>query len=296
MEKVCGHLKFNLFAMKIDKVIFTMSEQYSPFWNIVSRVYKTYLNIEPVGFFFGKKTNTDINEDYGIVNEISFDLNFPKLIQLTWFKFWYTSQEPDITWLIGDIDMLPLQRFWFTENIKDVPEDFYIHLNPTICALLIGKDPSTWELHGSYTQGGADLCGHYHVAKGSIFKKALNLNNNFLDDIHLITKDHKYGLGNLVSHWPKTEDKLLWCAEENYSSEVLFQNVKKGAISYQGFSFDHSHYKIDKHYFQENTSTYNCSQERLAKNNYIDIHCSSPYSKQESALINVLKWANIIQN
>ena len=33
-----------------------MSEQYSPFWNIVSKVYKTYLNIEPVGFLFGKKS------------------------------------------------------------------------------------------------------------------------------------------------------------------------------------------------------------------------------------------------
>lgn len=278
--------------MTINKVIFTMSEQYSCFWNIVSQVYKTYLNIEPVGFLFGQKSNTNIREDYGSVHEVLYNNSLPKLMQLTWFKFWYTSREPNTTWLIGDIDMLPLQRSWFINNIKDVPDNCYIHLNPSICALLIGKPPNTWETCGSYTSGGADLCGHYHVAKGSTFKKALNLSENFLDDVNTITKDNKYGLGNLSASWPKTEDKHYWCAEENYSSEVLYKNVKNGMINYQGFCFDHGLYKIDKGHF--NGSDYSFDTNKLSTNGYIDIHCSSPYVNQEQALMKVLQTANIV--
>lgn len=278
--------------MKIDKVIFTMSEQYSPFWNIVSRVYKTYLDIEPVGFLFGQKSNTNIDETYGAVYEMTYDESLPKLIQLTWYKFWYPSQEPDVTWMIGDIDMLPLQKNWFADNIKNVSDNSYVHLNTSICALLISKALDTWEKHGSYTLGGADLCAHYHVAKGSTFKKGLNLSSNFLDDIVTLTKDNKYGLGNLQPHWPKTEDKLLWCAEENYSSEVLFNNVKNKAICFEGFYFDHNTYKIDKGHF--NGADYTFNSNRLASNSYIDIHCSSPYDAQEPAMMRVLKLANII--
>ena len=41
--------------MKIDKVIFSTSDQYSPFWNIQSKIYKEALGIEPVCLLFGKK-------------------------------------------------------------------------------------------------------------------------------------------------------------------------------------------------------------------------------------------------
>jgi hypothetical protein len=32
----------------------------------------------------------------------------PLLIQITWSKFYWPTLEPDATWLIGDIDLLPL--------------------------------------------------------------------------------------------------------------------------------------------------------------------------------------------
>ncbi len=38
--------------MKIDKVIFSSSEQYADFWPTISRVFKENLQIEPVCLLF----------------------------------------------------------------------------------------------------------------------------------------------------------------------------------------------------------------------------------------------------
>ena len=49
--------------MKIDKVIFTTSVEYSDFWNINSKIFKTKLGIEPVCLLFGERSKTDVTEE-----------------------------------------------------------------------------------------------------------------------------------------------------------------------------------------------------------------------------------------
>jgi NDP-sugar pyrophosphorylase family protein len=152
--------------MKIDKVIFTTSEEYSDFWNINSKVHKEYLGIEPICYLFGKKENTNMNEDFGPVYEISYDERFNWLLQLTWYKFWVAQYYPNDVIMIGDIDNIPLQRNWFIDDIEDYSDDCYVHLN----AEGIGDQ---WVAKGGNLTGGTDLPGHYHVAKGTTYKKSL---------------------------------------------------------------------------------------------------------------------------
>ena len=102
--------------MKIDKIIFSCSEEYSDFWNINAQVWKNFLNIEPVCLLFGKKKNTNMSDEHGQIIEMPILPNLNKLLQLTWSKFWYTKNEPNTTWIIGDIDMIPLQREHFNKN------------------------------------------------------------------------------------------------------------------------------------------------------------------------------------
>ena len=70
--------------MKIDKVIFSTSEEYSKFWNIQSKIYKEVLDIEPICILYGEKKNTDMTEEYGKVIERDFDPTLPKVLQITW--------------------------------------------------------------------------------------------------------------------------------------------------------------------------------------------------------------------
>lgn len=279
--------------MKIDKVIFTSSEKYSDYWNINSKVYRELLDVEPVCFLFGKKKNTKVREDYGKVVEMSYIPQLPKLLQITWFKFWYTSQEPDTTWMIGDIDQIPLQRNWFIDNIADIPDDYYIHLNSGVLAANRGLPSNAWENMGGNVQGGVDIPGHYHVAKGLTFKTALSLRESYVQDIEYIVNERRYGLGIVdpYSSFARDEETFYWCAEENYSSEILFKNLLQGKFKYKGFSYNNYENKIDRS--RINGSNYLYELNKLKSNLYIDIHCMRSYSEQEESLKEILSHINI---
>ena len=85
----------------------------------------------------------------------------PTIIQALIGKFYFTKTEPDTTWLIGDLDLYPLQQFHFKEYIKDIDEDKYVHLNP-------------YAYGTGWRNSINGLAGYFHVAKGRIFEKELN--------------------------------------------------------------------------------------------------------------------------
>lgn len=115
--------------MKIDKVIFSTSVEYSSFWNIQSQVFKEALGIEPICLLYGKKSDTTMHEKYGQVIEREFDESLPEVIQITWSKFDFPKTEEETTWMIGDIDMVPLNKQYFVDNIAEYEENAYLHLN-----------------------------------------------------------------------------------------------------------------------------------------------------------------------
>ena len=240
--------------MKIDKVLFSTSEEYSGFWNIQSKIYKEALGIEPVCLLYGKKENTNMTEEYGNIIEREFIEDLPKVIQITWSKYDFPKTEPDTTWMLGDIDMIPLQKFYFTEHIKDAPDDadVYLHLNlagislprrGTLDAFLREGSEVHQRNQGNYNTG-ADLAGHYHVSRGSNFEKLFSQNRTFREQIEYITSAHRYGLGP-AGQAPKPEgiDELMnagsyyWCAEESYSSEQVFNAIQNKEISFHGYCY-----------------------------------------------------------
>jgi hypothetical protein len=171
------------------------------------------------------------------------------------------------------------------------PKDF-IHLNSTCISQMIGKPYNAWETVGGNIQGGADLTAHYHVAKGSTFKTALNIRNTFEEEINHIISQNKYGLGINSPGWSSDPEKFYWCAEENYSSETLFNNLKAGKYRYKGFHYDITDDTIDRSKMIQNEYQFDIN--KLLAYNYINIHCLRPYSIQEQSLLNILKVANII--
>jgi hypothetical protein len=267
--------------MKIDKVLFSCSEEFSDFWNIVSEIFKTKFNIEPVCLLFGNISNTNMSETYGKIVQFDYIENLPKILQVTWSKFYYTNTEPETTWMIGDIDQLPLNKSWFVDNISKLSDDCYAHLNTSACAENMGLPFDGW------LKGLCDLPAHYHVAKGKIFGEFLELKGSLEDQILEITTNKIGSLENL-----KTIDNhtnFFWCEEERVSSKRLFSKLNTNRIKL--FAYNNKIYKICRSRYNFSIDDYIYNEEFLKKEGYVDIHCERPFLKTKNQIEKILKIA-----
>jgi len=243
--------------MKIDKVIWASSIEYSDFWNINSKIHKKYLGIDCTLLFYGKKSDFDLSEEFGEVIECSFDDGIDPIAQLIFNKWYYTKNEPETTWLIGDIDQIPLVKDHFIDKIEHINENSYAHLAED--ALGFG-----WRKN----QG--RLAGYYHAGKGSVISKALNLGKPLIDHTKELIKQSK-------------QDKSpVWAYEEAYIPKLIIENGyldKFESINRSPRS------KICR------SSNSNFDLEKLKNGEYIDYHCPRPYIKNKETINTILSIA-----
>ena len=157
--------------MKVDKVIWSSSAEYSDFWNINSLIHNKFLGLDCVLLLYGKKKELGLSEEFGKIIELDFEEGAPHIPQLVFNKWHYTKNEPETTWLVGDIDQIPLQKNHFINIVKDVPEDSYAHLAEDACR---NAGAPYWK----ETKG--PIVGHYHIAKGKTFDKTFLLKYNYI--------------------------------------------------------------------------------------------------------------------
>ena len=203
--------------MKIDKVIFSSSEEYSCWWNVQSKVWKTFLNIDPVLLLYGSKKKHNLSEEYGQIIECKYeepptssifgDLRSFNMRQLIFNKWYYTQNEPETTWLVGDIDLLPLQKNHFIKNISEIPDDYHVHL----CSNRLPRR----------------LTGHYHVAKGKTFSAILELQRSLVEHSFAqlagaqeLTKTDWESLNTQPAHGGS-----VWTYEEYYTTDLIKKNI-----------------------------------------------------------------------
>lgn len=241
--------------MKIDKVLWASSPEYSDFWNINSMIHNKLLGLDCVLLFYGKKKDYDLSEKYGTIIECDFEHSDNKLPQLVWNKWQHTASEPETTWLIGDIDQIPLQKFHFIDQIKYVTDDFYVHL---------AEDAFTTDWKFTRER----LVGHYHVAKGKVFSEALDLKSKtLLDHVKTMLKTSKL------------ENKPIWAYEEWYTADLIKKN--KYLNKFKGFNRPFER-KICR-------STGCRHDESLINHNYyVDIHCPRPYNSHSKIVNSIL--------
>jgi hypothetical protein len=267
--------------MKIDKVVFTCSVEFSPFWNIQAKLYKKGLGIEPVCLLYGKKSDTDMTEDYGQVIEVPPIPDFP-LIQLLWAKFHFPLTEPNTTWMIGDLDLVPLQREHFVERIAPAPDDAMLHLNAqnqffSVGCRRLAKDAGL---------NGMDLPGHYFVAKGALFN-VFTQGKSIEENLRYIFSSDRYGRGPLDG-LPKGDSQYYFVFEEHYGSELLAKACLNGfkLVPYY-YNNGNNRQRIDRAAWTGSDYTYDSS--KLAEGQFVDIHCARPYAIQKDALYRVIK-------
>jgi hypothetical protein len=302
--------------MKIDKVLFSCSEAYAPWWGIQSKIWKTKFNIHPVCLLYGDKQKCNMSEEYGEVIENRFDTSLPNIIQIQFSKFYYPKNEPDTTWIIGDMDQIPLQTEYFLDGLESISDDAYGNLNYTLTAQMRagvrpdgfpGMASDAFLKLGGAVNGGYDLPGHYHVAKGKYFESLFFNNKSFEEVLRYVMESKRYGFHTEESQ--KTLNKEIhggfWVAEESYTSENIWYGLKKGVIKeFYGKEYHIWNQKIDRvgrltdsngRWIPQWTgSDYLYDENRLKNKGYVDLHCHRPYHEQEKAMIKILEIAGMI--
>lgn len=298
--------------MKINKIVFSSTEPYSDYWNLQAEVWSN-MGIEPVLLLWGKKENTKATEKHGRIVEMEYSPDAIMSLQMTLSKFYHMQTEPETTWLTGDIDLYPLQLKWFTESIKDIPDDCYAHLS----AHALTENNISWHTHGGSVGGGRDLVAYFHAAKGKVVNNVYKFDSLSLTDyVNKIMATGKYGrhipeecktmspkdIAAFIGSLSKDHtNQPYWCADENYTSDILWEATKTGlvewkGVSYKFFNWDNPHQsnRIDRHFWRE--GKYQCVDlARLKNKEYIDMHCSTPFGPQENELINILRLAGMIK-
>ena len=254
--------------MKIDKVIWSSSVEYSDFWNINSLIHNKFLGLDCVLLLYGKKKDLGLSEEFGEIIELDFDENAPKIPQLIFNKWHYTKNEPETTWLIGDIDQIPLQKQFFIDKIGGVPEDSYCHLSENECQM---SGAPCWK------SSRGPLVGHYHVAKGKIFNEVLNLDVSLVDHTNTL-------VGN-----SKKDKQPVWAYEEWYTADL----IKASKVKFYAFKRK-GHGNLGNKICRSTNSSYN-PELLKSKIYYEDYHCPRPYEDHKSQINEILKiaWGDI---
>lgn len=284
--------------MKINKVIWSATEQYSDFWNINSKIHNKFLDMDCVLLLYGKKENCDLSEEYGKIVEIDYMEGYPTTVQFVLNKFHYTKNEPNTTWIIGDIDQIPLQREHFIDTIADVPDDHYVHLAENHIEQLTKVPVGTWKKEGS-TPDKSYLTAHYHVAKGSTFTKALDLNLSLEEHVVALLdqwRSHRKKIAASYAelqdqrHWGETEIKQhgIWAWEEIYTTSLIYKNYLDKFTGFERSIRDPRRRCIDR-------GLDGCKFDPNQKELYVDIHCPIPYSEHKEFINNILNffWGDI---
>ena len=266
--------------MKIEKVIFTIDDNphYKGFWKSISRHFKENMGIESKLFIISKDDMTETySSEYGDVEHVDVLEGIPTIIQALIGKFYFTKTEPNTTWLIGDLDLYPLQKNHFTDSIKDISDDKYVHLHP----YAYGE-----EWRDSY----AGLAGFFHVAKGSVFERELNLNKTFREVCLEIYESNKYGIKFYHNRAAEVSKKASpdwgwFCSEEMYTGDLL-----KNSTSLVEVPPSDGYLRLDRgdmakpDVIEQKLMGLNYEEEKLINNKYIDFHSPRPYEEYEDEI------------
>jgi len=238
--------------MKIDIAINSSNSNpfYLDFWPSVSKAWRR-LNINPVLLYIEDNDNVAISEEYGNVIRIKPIPTFPISLQCQIIRYWYATQLGNKVGVISDIDMYPMSNFYFNTQLEQIPNDKYVHINPSV--------------------GNIPAC--YHVASGDTYSKVLGN----------ISFDTYISKAILSSNGINTRyaGNEYWSVDEVYSTLLINNYEDKSLFHFIPRDGGQNGHRIDR-------STWKYDRQLVSKGYYYDIHSIRPYSKYSNELKKII--------
>lgn len=254
--------------MKINKVILSCNNNtyYSDFWTPVSKIWKIKFDIDPILLVISND-KMDLSSDYGEVKYFNPLKNIPEHIQAQCIRYWYPSVELDTTWMISDIDMFPISKYYFIDSIKCVKDDKFVNLNSD----------------GKYFPA----C--YNCGLGRTFKDVIQIDENWED---FMTKVYMFKDNITYSHSLENSNisnLANWGLDEYYSCEMINKYNDQSKIINVSRPGGFCQRRLDR-------INWNPSEELIKDEWYNDCHSIRPYSlykKQIDTLVNQIIGINL---
>jgi hypothetical protein len=113
--------------MKIDYVVVGSDNNplYLDFWPVISKVWKLKFNITPVLGLICDEDSDFIEDEFGLIKKIKSVTNFSTSLQSQLIRFYLPSIINGCT-IISDIDMIPLSKKYFVDDVKNFDDDKFI--------------------------------------------------------------------------------------------------------------------------------------------------------------------------
>ncbi len=232
--------------MKIDRVLMSCDDNplYYDFWEPVSKVWTEKIGITPVLLYFG--TNSP-SQKYGEVVHMDVDSKHPSYLRTLWSRYWYPSTKPEQVFCISDIDMIPLNKDYFTTIIDPIPDSTYVHLVDHL-----------------------PLPSCYHVAKGKLFAKALELPTSFEESLDVLSAA---GVG--TGH-PEFEF-AQWGSDEAYATNMIISKHRSRKIDLKVVNRKPYQGRLDR-------SNWNYDPNDVCMGRYLDCHSIRPYADHKEEI------------
>lgn len=232
-------------GIPVDRVILGCDANplYLEFWPVVAQTWKEIVGIKPTLALVAPK-DVFIDESLGDVIRFEPIEGIPTAFQAQVIRLLLPIFFEHESCIISDMDMIPCQRSYFIDVIKDLPVD----------AFIVFKDGAfEADVYKEYP-----MC--YNVALGKTFKEIFNIHS--IDDIPDIIKQwYALGLG-----W--TSDQQILYAALNSWEHKNSRVIKLGHPVIG---------RIDRGYwaYQKDAAAYGY---------YIDSHMLRPYSKYKKEI------------
>ena len=219
--------------MKIDIVTFSTdgSSIYYDFWKPISKHWKTKFGIHPVLLYCGDK-DIELSEQYGTVHRVPSVSGVADYHSATWGRFWITKQYPDKVCMTGDIDMIPLSRKFFIDDVEKFTDDTYVHLN---AGWYYGNNTDTWKSEYNITSA------YYHIATGKVFNDVYGFEDDFaaemrkFEAVDYTGKNKGVGIGyaplrDVANHLKHASSEMggKWGQDELYSTDLMRKYLNRG--------------------------------------------------------------------
>ena len=152
--------------MKIDKLIVSVdNSHYKDYWPLIAKVVKKVLKVTPILIKVDDEDSDFFFDGNGLVKSVKALDGVETRIQTLLYRLYAAKWFPEDVCLISDIDMMVLSEEYFSEQIKDIPDDDFV---------VYTSDAYKKETFGFPVFG---LC--YNAAKGKVFNDILEFGDSF---------------------------------------------------------------------------------------------------------------------
>ena len=242
-----------VYALKLDRVILASNSNpnYLEFWPVVAKTWKRVIGVQPTLALIDD-TGIIIDESLGDVIRVPSIEGVPTWFQAQVVRLFLPILFPEDVCILSDMDLVPLNRRFFTDGIEDLPENSFLVYN------------------NNANQDRFPIC--YLAAKGRVFAEVFNAQGvKSVDDVN-----------QLIKYWFETFLPFFgWDTDERVFHRYITQ--------WDGYAqrccllnrFDGQR-RIDR------SSKMNFDLNKLRSSYYYDMHLPRPYFKCRDMIDDIL--------